>query len=407
VTNLYPYLVNKNIDSIVMFPNAWKAGKLYNIYPTTLNWFTAQRNTQAYRTDSNKLLDLRGNNEPRLDYEYSDCPELFMEKYSINYFVYSNNFDFWTTSGGGSYINNNGTGPDGVVDSAAYFNNKVALQTIDFPGGVTTISIWAKKASDSACTLNLFIDGEQQFFSLTNEWELYTFRNLSASDISNCGFGVTEPAYIWNPQLEDSEYATSSIISGENLGERAQDVIYKDIISKNYYLAYFDVRLVGGGTVTELFEVIGSMNDGTLNRYIALAVSNTNELIVNLYDISADEYQTIVLGTYENGIHKVAIKWNNDSIKVFVDGIFEADVLNLASLPTNTIDRLDLGTIAGNYYPVRDRIRGFIYMGAMTDILPTNAELMQLTQLAPLPDFMISQVGEFLITQEDNNIITE
>jgi hypothetical protein len=46
-------------------------------------------------------------------------------------------------------------------------------------------------------------------------------------------------------------------------------------------------------------------------------------------------------------------------------------------------------------------------MGAMTDILPTDEELIQLTQLAPLPDFMISQVGEFIITQEDNNIITE
>jgi hypothetical protein len=405
VTNLYPYLVNKNIDSIVMFPNAWKAGKLYNIYPTTLNWFTAQRNTQAYRTDSNKLLDLRGNNEPRLDYEYSDCPELFMEKYSINYFVYSNNFNFWTTSGGGSYINNNGTGPDGVVDSAAYFNNKVALQTIDFPGGVTTISIWAKKASDSACTLNLFIDGEQQFFSLTNEWELYTFRNLSASDISNCGFGVTEPAYIWNPQLEDSEYATSSIISGENLGERAQDVIYKDIISKNYYLAYFDVRLVDGATITELFEVIGSMNDGTLDVYLALGVSNTNEIIVNLYN--NPDNQVINLGAYEDGIHKIAIKWDSVSLKIFVDGILEEDINNEAGVQPTATTRIDLGTIAGNYYPVRDRIRGFIYMGAMTDILPTDAELMQLTQLAPLPDFMISQVGEFLITQEDNNIITE
>jgi hypothetical protein len=388
-----------------MFPNAWKAGKLYNIYPTTLNWFTAQRNTQAYRTDSNKLLDLRGNNEPRLDYEYSDCPELFMEKYSINYFVYSNNFNFWTTSGGGSYINNNGTGPDGVVDSAAYFNNKVALQTIDFPGGVTTISIWAKKASDSACTLNLFIDGEQQFFSLTNEWELYTFRNLSASDISNCGFGVTEPAYIWNPQLEDSEYATSSIISGENLGERAQDVIYKDIISKNYYLAYFDVRLVDGATITELFEVIGSMNDGTLDVYLALGVSNTNEIIVNLYN--NPDNQVINLGAYEDGIHKIAIKWDSVSLKIFVDGILEEDINNEAGVQPTATTRIDLGTIAGNYYPVRDRIRGFIYMGAMTDILPTDAELMQLTQLAPLPDFMISQVGEFLITQEDNNIITE
>jgi len=46
-------------------------------------------------------------------------------------------------------------------------------------------------------------------------------------------------------------------------------------------------------------------------------------------------------------------------------------------------------------------------MGAATDILPTDAELIQLTLLAPLPDFIISQVGEYMVTQEDNNIITE
>lgn len=405
MTNLYPYLVNKNIDSIVMFPNAWKAGKLYNIYPTTLNWFTAQRNSQAYRTGADKLLDLRGNNEPRLDYEYSDCPELFMEKYSMNFFIYSNDFDFWTTSGGGSYTNNAATGPDGIANSAAYFNNKFARQGVDFPGGYTTISIWAKKATATACTLNLVIDVAQQFFSLTDEWQLYSFTVSGANTPSNCGFGVTDPAHIWNPQLEDSEYATSSIYSGNFQGERLQDVIYKDITPKNYYLAYFDIRLVGGATITNIFEAIGSMNDNSLDKYIALGSSKTNELIVNLYNNPTN--QVINTGTYEDGIHKVAIKWSNSSVKVFVDGVLEADVSNTAGLPTNTTNRIDLGTIAGNYYPVRDRIRGFIYMGAATDILPTDAELIQLTLLAPLPDFIISQVGEYMVTQEDNNIITE
>jgi len=405
VTNLYPYLVNKNIDSIVMFPNAWKAGKLYNIYPTTLNWFTAQRNSQAYRTGADKLLDLRGNNEPRLDYEYSDCPELFMEKYSMNFFQYTNNFDFWTTSGGGSYTNNAGTGPDGVVDSAALFDNKVALQGVDFPGGYTTLSIWAKSAVNPTCSMNLFIGGDQQFFTVTDEWQLYSFTINTGDTPSNCGFGIVDTAYVWNPQLEESEYATSSIYSGDFQGERAQDVIYKDITVKNYYLAYFDIRLVGGATITNIFEAIGSMNNNSLDKYIALGTSKTNELIVNLYNNPTN--QVINTGTYADGIHKVAIKWSNSSVKVFVDGVLEADVSNTAGLPTNTTNRLDLGTIAGNYYPVRDRIRGFIYMGAATDILPTDAELIQLTLLAPLPDFIISQVGEYMVTQEDNNIITE
>ena len=388
-----------------MFPNAWKAGKLYNIYPTTLNWFTAQRNSQAYRTGADKLLDLRGNNEPRLDYEYSDCPELFMEKYSVNFFTYSNDFDFWTTSGGGTYTNNAATGPDGIDNSAAYFNNKVALQGIDFPGGYTTISIWAKSATTAPCSMNLFIGGDQEFFSLTDVWQLYTFTINTGDTPSNCGFGIIDEAYVWNPQLEDSEYATSSIYSGDFQGERAQDVIYKDITPKNYYLAYFDVRLVGGATITELFEVIGSMNDGTLDVYLALGVSNTNEIIVNLYN--NPDNQVINLGAYEDGIHKIAIKWDSVSLKIFVDGILEEDINNEAGLQPTAIARLDLGTIAGNYYPVRDRIRGFIYMGAATDILPTDAELIQLTLLAPLPDFIISQVGEYMVTQEDNNIITE
>ena len=361
-----------------MFPNAFKAGKLYNIYPTTLNWFTAQRSTQAYRTDESNLLDLRGNNEPRLDYQYSTCPELFMEKASTNIFTYTSDFDNWDTSGGGSYTNNDATGPDGVVNSAANFNNKTARQNVDFGGGYVTMSIWAKKISAS-CTMNLFIDTDQQFFTLTNDWKLYTYTVYSTNTPSYCGFGLDYEANIWNPQIEDSEYATSSIESGASQGTRAQDVIYKTITPKNYYLSYFDVRLISGGNTNEIFEVIGSMNDETLDVYLALGVSNTNEIIVNLYN--NPDNQVINLGAYANGIHKIAIKWSDSNVKVFVDGVLESDTGNDAGLQSTTTTRLDLGTIAGNYYPVRDRIRGFVYMGANTDILPTDAEIEELTSI--------------------------
>lgn len=388
-----------------MFPNAWKAGKLYNIYPTTLNWFTAVRNSQAYRTDANKYLDLRGNNEPRLDYEYSTCPELFMEKASVNLFTYTNDFDYWTTSGDGYYTNNSGTGPDNEPNTATYFNQKVANQTIDFVAGYVTISIWAKKATPSACTMNLFGGGEQQFFTLTDDWTLYTFTINSGDTPSACGFGISDEAYIWNPQLEESEYATSSIVSGSTQGERAQDVIYKEIDQKAYYMVYFDIRLVGGATLTELFEVIGSMNDGTLDNYLALGVSNTNELIVNLYNSAGN--QNITLEAASDGIHRVAIKWNSLDLKIFVDGVLAVDTDNEFNLNPDFINRLDLGTIAGNYYPVRDRIRGFIYMGAATDILPTDAELEQLTSILIPANYMISQAGAFMITEDNNNIILE
>lgn len=402
--NLYPYLTNKNIDSIVMFPNAWKAGKLYNIYPVgTLNWFTAQRNSQAYRTDTNGYLDLRGNNEPRLDYEYSSCPELFMEKASVNLFTYTTDFSHWTTSGAGSYINNDATGPDNEPNSAAYFNEKVASQDIDFNVGYITISVWAKKVSAS-CTMNLFAGGDQQFFTLTDEWELYTFTINSVDTPSACGFGINNEAYIWHPQLEESEYATSSIVSGSSQGERAQDVIYKDITYKNNYVVYFDFRLIAGATITNIFELIGSMNDGSLDVYLALGVSNTNELVVNLYN--NPDNQAITIGTYEDGIHKCAIKWDSSNIKVFVDGFLEAEVPN-EILPTSYINRLDLGTIAGNYYPVRDRIRGFIYMGAATDILPTDAELEQLTSIVIPDNYMITQGGAYMITEDGNKMILE
>jgi len=388
-----------------MFPNAWKAGKLYNIYPVgTLNWFTAQRNSQAYRTDANGYLDLRGNNEPRLDYEYSSCPELFMEKASVNLFTYTTDFDFWTTSGDGYYTNNSGTGPDNEANSATYFNQKVASQGIDFAMGYVTISIWAKKASAS-CTMNLFGGGEQQFFTLTDEWELYTFTINSGDTPSACGFGINNEAYIWHPQIEESEYATSSIVSNVTQGERAQDVIFKDIDNKGYYLAFFDVRLIAGATITELFEVIGSMNDGTLDNYLALGVSNTNELIVNLYNAGGN--QAITLEPAIDGIHKVAIKWNSSDLKIFVDGILAVDTSNEYNLNPDLINRLDLGTIAGNYYPVRDRIRGFIYMGAATDILPTDAELEQLTSIVIPDNYMITQGGAYMITEDGNKMILE
>jgi len=68
---------------------------------------------------------------------------------------------------------------------------------------------------------------------------------------------------------------------------------------------------------------------------------------------------------------------------------------------------VDLGTIAGTLNPIKDRIRGAIYMGADAGDLPTDAEIVQLTTISDAAEYMISQGGNFIISESGEYMILE
>lgn len=405
--NLYPYINNPDIDSVVMFPNGFKEGKLYTVYPR-FGFFNTIRDLSAYRTVQSttianlKFLQLMAADVPLCDYEYSTCPELFIQKESFNYFTFTSDFNGvdWNTAG--TITEDYGQGPDLLPFSAARFQNANAYQILDFAGPYTTLSVYAKR--NTASTIRLYQDTGDVTYTLSDNWERYTY-TTTPSGPCDIGFEIIGDALIWIPQFEDGDFATSPIANGDTINTRPKDVIYKAIDPREEYLMYFDVRLRSGANFDDFYEVIASMNNGTNEYYCAIGVSNANEFIVNLYNNPDNQYQ--VFQAYPDGIHKVAVKWGNTFVKVWIDGTNVYEANNEVGVDVGGVDRLDLGTIAGTLNPIKDRIRGAIYMGADAGDLPTDAEIVQLTTISDAAEYMISQGGNFIISESGEYMILE
>ena len=364
-----------------MFPNGFKAEKLYTVFPR-FGFFNASRNLTAYRTVQSttiadlKFLSFMEVDVPLCDYEYSTCPELFMQKESFNYFLNTADFSAVNWNSNGTITDNYGQGPDLMPFSAARFEDANIYQSVDFAGPYTTLSVYAKR--NTASTIRLYQDTAEVTYTLTDNWERYTFTTTPTGPC-DIGFEIVGDALIWIPQFEDGEFATSPIPNGATENIRPKDIIYKDITGRVEFLMYFDVRLQSGGNLDNNYEVIGSVNDGSQDYYCAIGVSNTNEFIVNLYNNPDNQLE--VFDAYDDGIHKVAVKFTDSNVKVWIDGINVLESGNTPGVSPNSLNRLDLGTIAGALNPIKDRIRGCIFMGGALETLPTDAEIEELTSI--------------------------
>jgi len=73
----------KNKSSLILTPNAYKEGTLFNYKPLGTD-FTFQRNTTSTRVNKDGLIEVVDNNIPRLDYSNGNCPEILIEPQATN-----------------------------------------------------------------------------------------------------------------------------------------------------------------------------------------------------------------------------------------------------------------------------------------------------------------------------------
>lgn len=86
--------------SFILTANAYSSSKLFSIKPTDgTGDLTFTRASSGSRVNSSGVLELVGNNVPRLTYSGSSCPQFLFEPQRINYTLQSNNFtNGWTTT---------------------------------------------------------------------------------------------------------------------------------------------------------------------------------------------------------------------------------------------------------------------------------------------------------------------
>ena len=74
-------------------PSGYKGGTAYGVLPndSSADFDEFARSTQATRTNKDGLLEIMGNNVPRIDYSDGGCPSLLLEAKRTNDAKYSEN----------------------------------------------------------------------------------------------------------------------------------------------------------------------------------------------------------------------------------------------------------------------------------------------------------------------------
>ena len=330
------------------------------------------RATSATRVNPSGLVDGITTGLPRLDYRVSEsCPHILVEPERTNICLRSEELDnaSWTKSNGGTgsapvVTANDIVSPDGTqnADKVVFdLNGGTALgdhsylsQTYTQTTATYSLSCYLKGESGGE---KIFMDFDSQntnIVTLTTDWVRYTFtkavtntgsRTLRFGTRGSIGVDDNPTVYIWGCQLEVGSYATSYIptvaASVTRNGEVFERTGIADLI----------------GTAGVLYLEAASAGTG-IQQTIALSAGTTGNRVIFYYTASGNIAFQLkvggsavasgsVTGMTQTDFHKFAIRYQDDSFQLFIDGVKKKDVAGTFTIPV--FDRLlfDNGAGAG------------------------------------------------------------
>jgi hypothetical protein len=314
--------------SLIITPNAYKAGKLYAIKPTSgAGDLDVVRATSATRVNSAGLIEVVGNNVPRLDYPpLGGCPSILVEPQRTNL----------------------------VFPSAV-----ATTQTRTVAAVAHTLSFYGT----GSVTLSGVATGTLNGTGANNRVTL-TFTPTAGSLTLTVSGSVTD----W--QLEAGANATSVIPTVASAVTRNADVISKtgisSLIGQTEGTIFVDVNLPSSTESVRHLQI----SDGTNGNRIQLASLGSNLTPAVVFGGAVQASFSI---PFTSGINKIAIAYKLNDIVFYRNGLIVGTDTS-ASIPT--CSKLDLGTSGGDNF-----LNSTINLAAIFPTRLTNAQLAQLTTL--------------------------
>jgi len=345
--------MNYNDASIIITPNAFKAGKLYAVKGADLN---VSRATSATRVNANVVIETMGANVPLIDYSGGGCPTILVQPQRTNLLLRSQDFDnsIWSKDNV-TVTANSIISPDGTQNADSLIENSSTgyhfiQQTFSSTNQTYTYSIFAKNISGTRKLViregvntgaygafdlvNGVVSGGDATCSIENignGWYIcrITFNGLSGTSsiqlsISNsnsfssyAGNG-TSGFYIFGAQVEAGSYATSYIPTTSSIVTRNADVISKtgisSLIGQTEGTMFIDANISTRTNTRVLLDI----QDGTNNDSFQFVLGG-NTLTINIYD--GGVIQASLNGGFCLGNKKIALGYKSNDFVLYVDGV--------------------------------------------------------------------------------------
>jgi hypothetical protein len=382
-----------------MIPSGYKSQKVYSVLPTNGDGdLTFDRNNAGSRVNKNGLIEQVATDVPRLDYSDGSCPSLLLEPASTNLALYSEDFSQWDTFSQGSGTTpivtlNNSISPDGA-------NNATRLQC-SLNGGTTTsdrsyIKYGGLSTTPFLTTKSLYIKNNKStevvlYIGINNSADIITIPanspfaryEVSNTNINNefrigiQGGHLNSDSIdidIWGAQLEEQPYATSYIPTTTGSASRGADSASKDGLS-SYISSTAGVLYAEFASLSDEDNTtrIISLNSGTLmeNR-IFIGFSNTdNRIYVGIRNLTVAYFTP----TDSTVFHKVAIKYEDNNTKLFVNGNQIGSTETTQTVPSG-LSQIQF-TAGSTTAPFHGKVKDLrVYNTALTDL-----ELQELTTI--------------------------
>jgi hypothetical protein len=397
--------------SLIVTPNAFKAGKLYSIKGADLD---VVRATTATRVNSAGLIESVANNVPRLNYTNGSCPSWSVEPQRTNLITNSNNF-----ASGASNVTvttNNAISADGSQNASLITGNSgTSIKLTDFNGaslGVYTLSVFAKYNTQKWIQLtaggigtyaNFDIqngvlgstNGTSQIEAYGNGWYRCSVTLASGTPVTFVVGLVTDGTsgrlsttastdsfWAYAVQAELGSNATSYIKTEATAVTRNSDVVTKFSISSligqtegTLFGEFAFPNLGAGGGSSYVYFTDGSFTNSVI---IGREPASPNSKLFFYINAGGSNVLNNTANNLQSGFVKMAIGYKSGSWAAYLNGSLVASGTDTLSFSA-VMSRFGIGTNDGAITVVGDSI--IAKQIALFKTRLTNSELQQLTTL--------------------------
>ena len=357
--------------------------------------FSFERNSIATRVNKEGLIEVVGNDIPRIDYTDSTEGALLLENSAENLVTYSEAFDnaYWTKDG--ASVIDGQSSPDGKTNAYKLTegsNNGIhRVGRAVFSANVErTLSVFAKKGERNFISLfenntaspaikgvifNLdngtYYNNNSSFYSnvkielISNGWYRCSATSnntslqvpsigVSADGLTNSYQGDgTSGIYIFGAMLEANSVASSYIPTNGSTVQRAAETCNEsgnsEVFNDSQGVLFANISaLIGAGGGTRRIEVSNSVS---ASQYVRLQIANGDgSLYANITNNSGQQVLFNVTSFDATLSNKISLKYKQNDFSLFLNG-FEVGSSNVGNTFANGIlTQANFSSTASEFY---------------------------------------------------------